>query len=99
MKVYGLLTDIGTSEFFAFDPVSRTFYQDPMVLMARKRLDFMQDMIGGACFHDHYCDIHFIQLSTRFSAYYCRDLSMCSRLRVFKVKNGLQLATYVYLEF
>ena len=59
MKVYGLLTDMGTFEFFAFDPVPSTFYQDPIMLVARKRLDFMQDMIGGMCLHVHCCDTRF----------------------------------------
>ncbi|KAJ6590559.1 hypothetical protein DFH09DRAFT_1274027 [Mycena vulgaris] len=45
LKVYGLLTDMGTFDFFSFDPVLRTFYRDPTIGVARKREDFLYDMI------------------------------------------------------
>ncbi|KAJ7132089.1 hypothetical protein C8R44DRAFT_773015 [Mycena epipterygia] len=45
LTVYGLLTDLGTFEFFSFEPISKTFYRDPKMFLPRIREDVLSAMI------------------------------------------------------
>ncbi|KAJ6561235.1 hypothetical protein DFH09DRAFT_1160828 [Mycena vulgaris] len=45
LMVYGLLTDMGTFEFFSFEPISKTFYQEEVLSVPRKREGILCDMI------------------------------------------------------
>ncbi|KAJ7212078.1 hypothetical protein GGX14DRAFT_621645 [Mycena pura] len=47
LTVYGLLTDLGTFHFYSFNPISKTFYQDPrMVVHSLLREEFLYGMMA-----------------------------------------------------
>ena len=47
LRIYGLLTDLIQFKFYSYDPTTRQFYFDEMILVNTKRTSIIFDMVDG----------------------------------------------------
>jgi hypothetical protein len=50
LRIYGLLTDLTQFKFYSYDPTTRQFCFDEMILVDNKRTRAIFDMVDGLCF-------------------------------------------------
>lgn len=47
LRVYGLLTDLTTFQFYSYDPIKKAFAFDEVLLVSAQRDMFIRNMIRG----------------------------------------------------
>ena len=50
LRIYGLLTDLIRFKFYSYDPTTKQFCFDEMIVINVKRIDASSDMMDGAYF-------------------------------------------------
>jgi hypothetical protein len=50
LRIYGLLTNVMTFDFYSYDPITKQFCFDESILIANKRPSLLADMVDGAYF-------------------------------------------------
>ena len=75
LPIYGLLTDLDLFAFYSYDPSTRQFCYDEMILVNVTRNHAFSDVIDGLCispFQSLRADLFVLQLSIRSSESFYR---------------------------
>jgi len=54
LRIYGLITDLVQFKFYSYDPSTKQFSFDELMIVANKRVPASSDMIDGLCISPSY---------------------------------------------